>query len=294
LNRDKKAGKHLKGKFSIKVIMNNQRKVTGKGLVSMVVSGLMLSLMPVQAEEYLIKLDSDILTEEIKKKIGTLVEEQLIEQIIEDALIDQIVTKKLSDPKFLKRMKDEIEKRLVSMESDSPPPSSGFATSESDTSDRSLLPEHPEGSVTLVLVPQDKACRPNGYKGWYSRTRRCKQVTRDDVESWKNQHPSVKEHLMSQRGISLSSEMYDAVQYGGFYSVVMLFDFDRPQTGSITLTREDTIGKGKTTWTGSLREDNGWINHQNMVYFPPHKCRWTLQLGESFQWNFEIKNKHEN
>ena len=283
----------------------------GKALLTMVISSLIFSTPPLLAKEYWVKIDSNVLTEEVKQNISALVEKELITQIVDEHLKSQqlnedllykIVKEKISDPAFMSKIGINLPviihtnfstKNTVNT-SERTVPSPQASNTIVNTSERTVPSpqassnEMPE--ITFVIVPQNVACKPKGY--FY----KCDPLTRADIDDWKNeQYLSSRSQPINQIA-SLDQGFYTAFQQvSDSYSIVMLFDWKQPQDNSIKLTREKIDGESiPKTWLGYVPNHKGWINHQGISYFSPHEYRWTLQLGENNKWSFEIPYKGEN
>ncbi|MBD3305167.1 hypothetical protein GF339_02310 [candidate division KSB3 bacterium] len=163
--------------------------------------------------------------------------------------------------------------------------------------------EAPIVSVKFVLVPETKACKPDGYSIGVQST--CETLRRPDIDSWINESEYI--HMtqsLSSEKVSLNEKMFGFLrdyQWGSKedpkkrWTIVMLFEWKHPQSGSIELQRnvppevENAEKIRNYTWSGELNKEYGWINHQGAAAFiPSHNIRWTLRLEGTTQWTFKI------
>jgi hypothetical protein len=75
-------------------------------------------------------------------------------------------------------------------------------------------------------------------------------------------------------------------------TIVMLFDWEEPQSGSIELQRDVPENKGipivNNIWSGELHGEHGWIHHERAdAFIPSNDIRWTLRLGKEAEWKLK-------
>ena len=161
--------------------------------------------------------------------------------------------------------------------------------------------EPPTITVTLVVVPEMEACKPHGYASYASGIpSKCETIRRSDIESWKDSDYTHMTQSLPPEEISLDTTIFlflanylrvpkNAPETRA--AIVMLFDWEQPQFGSIELQREVPENQGipiiDKTWSGELHGEHGWIHHERAdAFVPSNNIRWILRLGE-VQWTLK-------
>ena len=150
--------------------------------------------------------------------------------------------------------------------------------------------------ITLLVVPEKEACKPNGYASYMSGTSsKCQQVTIDDVDLWKAYEFVHIERNVPPGKISLGDTLFKllaayrtTLEYSASErkSIVTVFDWGSPQTAEIKFTRKIFRGQDAPpfpdrTWEGKLENERRWIHHQRAdAFLPAYKVLWIIEKGE--------------
>jgi hypothetical protein len=154
--------------------------------------------------------------------------------------------------------------------------------------------------LTLFLVPETEACRPDGYMKYNEGSSDCREITREDVEKWKAQGVHSLEYpFASQQTINLGKKLVsflDTYRTAGRktpddgMSLVLFFEWDEAKSGDVEFERKVPTPIKKTVppmkWVGKMDSDLGWINHQRAdAFIPSYGIQWDLKVGDA-NWEF--------
>jgi hypothetical protein len=164
-------------------------------------------------------------------------------------------------------------------------------------------------TLTVFFLPEKEACRKRGYENYGSEKKtKCETLTRNDVKRWielRRPYTSIKipPGQQSPFYVALGAKCFDIVtRYPSNpswnpeerKSVVMVFEWDYPQSGPISLEREDLRIPARIPpdrWEDELTGEKLWISNSRVDgFFPRSNVKWTLRIGGE-QWIFVFKAK---
>lgn len=156
--------------------------------------------------------------------------------------------------------------------------------------------EAPAIDISLIVVPEKQACKPDGYAAYASGERSdCSPLTIDEIENWK----ILSDYIYIERDIppielSLGNRLFrllDAYRTASKKtsddrkSIVIIFDWKSPQTADVKFTRKlinraDELPFPEMQWEGRLERERRWIHHERAdAFLPAHKVVWILESG---------------
>ena len=154
--------------------------------------------------------------------------------------------------------------------------------------------------VSVYYVPENIACRPDGYgSSSESQSRSCEKLQYEtDVLEWERSTGVPRQSFSlltgSIRSLTLTkqlngilnsySETIPSTDPAQRRAAVFVFDFGDFLTTSASLTRLDP----KKRWGADLRMEQRWIVHQAAQFLHPfNSIIWKLEVGgESMTWSF--------
>ncbi len=166
----------------------------------------------------------------------------------------------------------------------------------------------PTLKITMIIVSQLDACKPEGYKGGNEKSK-CDPLYPKTVKRWINagNRKVIKDGICPCNQdecvvIPLGGAMMEALtDYNSDFkkgrarqleSMVLLFEFNPLPTGKVSLVRErlqvneNNKDIEELTWEGNLDHDEHWINHQRAdIFLPDTAFQWVLTVGKN-QWRF--------
>jgi hypothetical protein len=163
----------------------------------------------------------------------------------------------------------------------------------------------PKVKLTLLLLRERDACPPKGYVNYdREETSNCQPWGREDLPALeKKAKCKIQTEYIPPSKVRLGKGIYyfldtyrtvDKSAAANRYALLLVFEWDRPQVGPITLKR--TINREyadfpEMIWTGSLAQHSLWINHQRAdAFLPGYKVEWTLKEG-GYTWIFKTGRK---
>lgn len=166
-------------------------------------------------------------------------------------------------------------------------------------------------SLTLFLVKETEACRPNGYRSDNAgQNSQCAPLTvRGDISAWKSSRVPQTVEKIPPTDISLGNNIGDLLDdYCNAYpdapsvdpkkrkAIVILFDFGTSKNFTVSLARKNRNGSGNfsnKTWTGTAVHGR-WVHHERAdAFIPSNKAEWTL-IALNKKWVFTTKGRREN
>lgn len=156
--------------------------------------------------------------------------------------------------------------------------------------------DNPKISVTILVVPEKEACKPNGYQRYESGLpSKCEKLLIKDIEKWQDRiNFSVKKIPPSK--ISLGSRLFGILDaYRTTWTddpekrkaVVLVFDWGEAQNISLELERDvlfDNVPIKDLKWSGKLAGEQRWIHHERAdAFLPAYGIKWTLNAG-GYTW----------
>lgn len=155
--------------------------------------------------------------------------------------------------------------------------------------------EKPVIDISLIVVPERQACKPDGYAAYLSgKTSNCSALTVDEVETWKILDYVFIERDLPPIELSLGNSLFRLLD--GYRtasksspderkSIVIVFDWKSPQEADVKFTRKiinatDELPFPEMQWEGRLEMERRWIHHERAdAFLPAHKVIWILEAG---------------
>lgn len=153
-------------------------------------------------------------------------------------------------------------------------------------------------SIKIFLLREVEACRPSGYIA------ECKTWPANDVvKLYDSALVKSVSHVPPGEVIHLGDLLPVIRTYASFRcpltapcdepqmreAVMMLFQWDAPQNGKVTFTRNAVDRLPARSVSGVLRGELYWVDHQRAdLFFPAYGTTWELRAGEN-SWTFVAK-----
>jgi hypothetical protein len=171
--------------------------------------------------------------------------------------------------------------------------------------------------LSLVIVPELQACKPNGYAPSGQRSA-CKPLTNADVQSWinRNRYPHSQvviplakseddppyEVVLTEAELELLSNYYDANKStpAKRKAMVIMFDFGQSIPSGLTMMRTsseeveaDYPRGGNRAIEKNMRGRNHYIYHERADDFlPAYNMTWTLSIHNgNLRWVFRTASR---
>lgn len=158
----------------------------------------------------------------------------------------------------------------------------------------------PKLKVTFVVLPEQEACRPNGYVRYdEDRENTCAPLTPDHIARWRRDGAPAIDWELPPGEVSLAPSISNLLaNYVNLdvttlkakerYSGVLMFDFGSPRKIAVHFVRSRGHAISDGRWSGSLVRERRFLNHQRVdAFVPGHGVRWTLEAGPH-KWTMTI------
>ena len=158
-------------------------------------------------------------------------------------------------------------------------------------------------SVTVYYVPENDACRPDGYStSAIDTARMCEPIDYDPVVvRWERDRGVPRQSFSLRRDVREAVELDEPLrgiihQYTNTYgrlreadhrAAVFVFDFRNAMVAPVSLTRGRP--NAETRWNGSLDKHRRWIVHHEahwLHWF--NQITWTLEV-DGRSWSFGMR-----
>jgi hypothetical protein len=166
-------------------------------------------------------------------------------------------------------------------------------------------PTIPKISLTIFLVPEKEACKPDGFKAYDGdKSTNCAPLTMKDIDGWREAGFFYETITIPPDEISLTNRMFDFLYT---YSreipkdkperrraAVFFFEWETPQKSRVSLERQvdpKYINIPAMEWSGSLNNEIFWIHQERAdALFPAYNIKWILKAGNN-TWKFHFAEK---
>lgn len=163
--------------------------------------------------------------------------------------------------------------------------------------------QSPKVSLTMFIVPEKEACKPRGYQSYASeQASDCQKLTMGNIEQWQDAGITIEIRKIPpappQSSVSLgnlfeivNAYREDAESMGpeDRKSLVLVFEWDSPQTSPVSLKR---TGGGRIPalhGQGFLEDGLHWIHHERAdAFLPAYRVKWTVTMGGN-RWEFKTE-----
>ena len=164
--------------------------------------------------------------------------------------------------------------------------------------------ERPDVLVSMYLVSETDACRPNGYSRPDDETPgRCQPLTFDDLDTLVRQDPdALVQHRIPPEKLRLGEKLLDSIDAytddcplhhpcldsNRRYAIILAFEVNALGPVDCKIRRNPPTQSPIPPYsmTDKLSARGRWITHQRAdVFLPAYRVRWLLEIG---QWSWDL------